>query len=68
MEPKIVVEVAFNEIQKSRIYKSGFALRFERIKRIRYDKHPENADTITRIRELYEKQFIFKAKLENTPV
>ena len=68
VEPKIVVEVAFNEIQKSRTYKSGFALRFARIKRIRYDKHPENADTITRIRELYEKQFIFKAKLENTPV
>ncbi|MCK4953354.1 ATP-dependent DNA ligase [Candidatus Bathyarchaeota archaeon] len=66
VEPKIVVEVAFNEIQKSRNYKAGFALRFARINRIRYDKHPENADTITRIRELYEKQFKFKAKLENT--
>jgi len=64
VQPKVVVEVAFNEIQKSSTYKSGFALRFARIKRIRYDKHPENTDTITRIRKLYEKQFMFKAKLE----
>ncbi len=62
VKPSIVVEVAYNEIQKSPHYKSGFALRFARITRIREDKSPREADTITRIRQLYEKQFQHKAK------
>jgi DNA ligase-1 len=55
--PKIVVEVAYNEIQKSPKYRCGMALRFARITRIREDKTPEEADTIQRVREIYESQF-----------
>jgi len=62
VKPEIVVEVAFDEIQKSPKYKSRFALRFARITRIRYDKSPEEADTIQKIEELYKKQFLAKAK------
>ncbi len=57
VRPKIVVEVAYNEIQRSPKYRSGYALRFARITRIRTDKAPEEADTIQRIKELYERQF-----------
>ena len=57
VEPRVVVEVMFQEIQKSPSYESGFALRFPRIIRIRYDKGPEDIDTLDRIKELYEKQF-----------
>ncbi|MHA1595375.1 MAG: ATP-dependent DNA ligase [Candidatus Baldrarchaeia archaeon] len=64
VKPEVVVEVAFDEIQKSPKYKSGYALRFARIVRIREDKRPEEADTITRIRELFEKQFRSKARAE----
>jgi len=60
--PKIVVEVAYNEIQKSPKYKCGMALRFARITRIRDDKSPEEADTIRKVREIYEKQFEKKAR------
>ncbi len=60
--PKIVVEVAYNEIQKSPRYKSQMALRFARITRIRDDKGPEDADTIQRVREIYEKQFSKKGR------
>jgi DNA ligase-1 len=63
VNPEIVVEVAFNEIQRSPKYKSAYALRFARITRTRDDKNPENADTLNKITELYEKQFKFKAKL-----
>ncbi len=61
--PKLVVEVAFNEIQSSPHYKSGYALRFARITRIRTDKNPEDADTHQRVHELYEKQFKYKDRL-----
>jgi DNA ligase-1 len=61
--PKIVVEVAYNEIQKSPKYKCGMALRFARITRIRDDKGPEDADTIQKVGEIYEKQFEKKARL-----
>ena len=49
--PKIVVEVAYNEIQRSPKYKSQMALRFARITRIRDDKTPQEADTIDRVRK-----------------
>jgi DNA ligase-1 len=61
--PKIVVEVAYNEIQKSPKYKCGMALRFARITRIRDDKTPEEADTIQRVREIYQKQFLKKGNI-----
>ena len=60
--PKIVVEVAYNEIQKSPKYKCGMALRFARITRIREDKAPEEADTIQKVKEIYERQFLKKGK------
>ncbi len=60
--PKIVVEVAYNEIQKSPKYECGMALRFARITRIREDKSPEEADTIQRVREIYERQYKKKAR------
>ncbi|MBS7638289.1 ATP-dependent DNA ligase [Candidatus Bathyarchaeota archaeon] len=64
VRPEIVVEVDYNEIQRSPHYRSGFALRFARIRRIRDDKPPEEADTIERVKELYERQFEYKAKSE----
>ncbi len=57
VRPQIVVEVAFNEVQRSPKYRSGYALRFARIVRFREDKRPEEADTIERIREIYLRQF-----------
>jgi DNA ligase 1 len=56
VEPKIVLEVAFNAIMKSDRHNSGFALRFPRILRIRSDKSPAEIDTIERAREIFEKQ------------
>jgi DNA ligase-1 len=60
--PKVVVEVAYNEVQRSPKYKSRMALRFARITRIRDDKSAEDADTIGKVREIYEKQFGKKGK------
>ena len=51
-----MLEVAFNNIQRSNRHESGFALRFPRILRIRQDKRPDQIDTLDRVRELYEKQ------------
>jgi len=56
VEPKIVLEVAFNNMMRSERHESGYALRFPRIVRLRPDKLPEDADTIERVREIYEKQ------------
>jgi DNA ligase-1 len=60
--PRIVVEVTYNEVQKSPKYKCGMALRFARINRIRNDKTAEEADTIQRVREVYERQFLKKGR------
>jgi len=60
--PRVVVEVLYNEIQKSPKYECGMALRFARINRIREDKTAEEADTIQRVREIYEKQFLKKGR------
>jgi len=56
VKPEIVLEVAFDGIQRSERHKSGFALRFPRIARIRDDKKPEEADTVATVRTLYEAQ------------
>jgi DNA ligase-1 len=55
-EPKIVFEVAFEEIQRSPNYDSGYALRFPRLVNIRSDKSIEDADTIEKVKELYTGQ------------
>jgi DNA ligase 1 len=52
VEPKLVVEVAFNEIQVSPRYPSGLALRFARVKRYRSDKSPVTADTFQTVQRL----------------
>jgi DNA ligase-1 len=56
VEPKIVLEVAFNNMMQSERHESGYALRFPRIVRLRPDKSAEEADTIERAREIFEKQ------------
>jgi DNA ligase-1 len=52
LKPKVVVEVAYEEIQKSPTYTSGYALRFPRLVRIRTDKGPDDADTLQRVEEI----------------
>ncbi len=57
IKPNIVVEVAYEEIQKSPNYSSGYALRFPRLVRLRnLEKKSENADNLERIEHLYEMQ------------
>src|SRR5437764_1467895 len=56
VRPELVAEIAFNEIQHSPTYPSGFALRFARVKRYREDKNAKDADTIATVRALYEGQ------------
>jgi DNA ligase-1 len=63
VRPELVVEVDYNEIQKSPRYESGFALRFARVKRIREDKGPGEADTLDRLKQMYEKQFERKGRV-----
>jgi DNA ligase 1 len=52
VEPKLVVEIAFNEIQVSPRYKSGLALRFARVKRYRTDKSVGDIDTFQTVQKL----------------
>jgi DNA ligase-1 len=56
VEPKVVLEVAFNNMMESDRHESGYALRFPRIVRLRPDKSAGEADTIERAREIFEKQ------------
>ena len=62
VQPQVVVEVLFNEIQESSQYRSGLALRFARIARLREDKPPAEADTLQTLRRLYEQQFQYKGR------
>jgi DNA ligase 1 len=62
VQPEVVVEVAYNEIQRSPQYSSGFALRFARIKRIRDDKGPGQITSLAELRSLYEKQFLTRSR------
>jgi DNA ligase 1 len=56
VEPKIVLEVAFNNMMRSERHESGYALRFPRIVRLRPDKTAAEADTMERVREIYDHQ------------
>ena len=56
VEPKIVLEVAFNNIMRSKRHESGYALRFPRILRLRPDKLPQDADTIQAVHEIFAPQ------------
>jgi DNA ligase-1 len=57
VEPDTVVEVAFDSIQRSARHKSGFALRFPRIVRLRDDKTPQDIDTLATVEGLYQRFF-----------
>jgi DNA ligase-1 len=54
--PEVVLEIAFDRIQESKRHKSGYALRFPRIARIRDDKTVEEIATIDEVRRIYEGQ------------
>ncbi len=56
VRPEIVLEVAFDSIQRSERHDSGYALRFPRIKRVRDDRQASDVDTLERVREIYEGQ------------
>jgi DNA ligase-1 len=57
VKPVVVLEVAFDSIQHSGRHKSGYALRFPRIVRIRDDKPVAEIDTVERVAALYERYF-----------
>jgi len=54
VEPKVLLEVEYEEIQKSPTYESGYALRFPRLKAFRDDK--EEADSKKKLQRLYQDQ------------
>lgn len=56
ISPKVVVEVAYEEIQRSPTYSSGYALRFPRLLRVRTDKGPEEADDLDRVEKIFKIQ------------
>ncbi len=56
VEPRIVLEVAFNNVMRSDRHESGYAVRFPRILRLRSDKSPDEIDTLETVREIYERQ------------
>ncbi len=56
VKPTIVIEVGYEEIQKSPTYASGYALRFPRFLRIRLDKPLEEVDDISKVEKLYKEQ------------
>ena len=62
VRPQVVVEVEYNEIQRSPTYPSGLALRFARIARLREDKAPGQATTLDELRVLYDRQFATKGR------
>jgi len=63
VKPEVVLEVAFDSIQRSNRHASGFALRFPRIVRIRDDKRVEEIDTLERVEQLYDRYFGEKAEV-----
>jgi DNA ligase 1 len=58
VKPQVILEVAFDAIQKSSLHDSGFALRFPRIKLIRTDKSLNDIDTLEKVNEIYERQIV----------
>jgi DNA ligase-1 len=53
VEPTVVVEVAFDVIMRSARHRSGFALRFPRIARLRTDKSAVDCDTLATVESLW---------------
>jgi DNA ligase-1 len=67
VKPELVFELAFEAIQLSSRHKSGVAVRFPRILRIRTDKPIEEADTLEFLRELADTQYENREKANSTP-
>jgi DNA ligase-1 len=65
VKPEIVLEIAFDSIQKSDRHDSGFALRFPRIKNIRDDKTVADLDTLEKVKQIYERQVYLMDKKSN---
>ncbi len=63
VKPEIVLEVSFDTIQKSDRHDSGYALRFPRIKNIRYDKNVNDIDDVEKVQKIYQAQFHIKNKI-----
>jgi DNA ligase-1 len=63
VRPEVVLEVAFDSIQQSARHRSGYALRFPRIVRIRDDKPVDEIDTVERVAELYDRYFGEKSEV-----
>jgi DNA ligase 1 len=53
IEPEMVIEVDFQDIQETTAYAAGYVLRIPRFKRERNDKSPREADTLARLKRLY---------------
>jgi len=56
VKPEVVIEVNYEEIQKSPTYSSGFALRFPRLVKLRPDRGAKDISTIDMVKELHDKQ------------
>jgi DNA ligase-1 len=56
IKPKIIVQVSYEEIQKSPNYSSGYALRFPRLNNLRVDLGLNDVDTLERIKRIYKNQ------------
>ena len=54
--PEVVLEVAFDSIQRSERHDSGYALRFPRIKRVRNDKSVADIDTLEKVAAIFQRQ------------
>ena len=54
LKPKIILEIAYEEIQKSSNYSSGYALRFPRVVRIREDLGFKDVDSVDRVKKFFE--------------
>ena len=54
VRPELVAEIAFNELQRSKQYPGGVALRFARVKRYRHDKRAREADTLDTVAKLHQ--------------
>jgi DNA ligase-1 len=60
VRPELVVEIAFNELQRSRQYPAGLALRFARVRGYRHDKSATEADHIDSVRALFARQIAYQ--------
>jgi DNA ligase-1 len=63
VRPELVVEIAFNELQRSRQYPAGLALRFARVRRYREDKPAHQADSIETVEALFARQVAYRQDL-----